>query len=87
MRKTTLFNPVPKKVLHFAPENIFYEHFSSLPYIDYVPCDKFEKGYAYHPKTKHADITQLPFETNTFDYIICVHVLEHVVDDAKALQE
>jgi predicted SAM-dependent methyltransferase len=34
-----------------------------------------------------ADLTELPFENNQFDYIICNHILEHIPDDQKALNE
>ena len=34
-----------------------------------------------------ADICNLPFEENTFDVIFCNHVLEHIPDDTKAMQE
>jgi SAM-dependent methyltransferase len=35
----------------------------------------------------HADATQLPFEDESFDFAICVHVLEHIPEDRKALGE
>jgi len=34
-----------------------------------------------------ADITQLPFDSRTFDAIICSHVLEHIPDDRSAMSE
>jgi len=34
-----------------------------------------------------ADICNLPFENNTFDWIFCNHVLEHIPDDAQAIRE
>lgn len=34
-----------------------------------------------------ADICQLPFADNTYDIIFCNHVLEHIPDDKKAMQE
>lgn len=34
-----------------------------------------------------ADICDLPFKNNEFDFIICNHVLEHIPDDTKAMQE
>ncbi len=34
-----------------------------------------------------ADICNLPFEDNNFDVILCNHVLEHIPDDKKAMQE
>jgi len=87
LKRTDIFKPSPKRLLHFAPETIFYELFNKLPFIDYVPCDKFEKGYTYPSKTIHTDITDLPFETDSMDYIICSHVLEHVQNDKKAIGE
>ena len=34
-----------------------------------------------------ADICQLPFNSNSFDFILCNHVLEHINDDLKAMHE
>ena len=34
-----------------------------------------------------ADICALPFKDNSFDFIICNHVLEHIPDDTKAMKE
>ncbi|MBT8290221.1 MAG: class I SAM-dependent methyltransferase, partial [Muriicola sp.] len=34
-----------------------------------------------------ADICELPFEDNSFDIILCNHVLEHIPDDKKAMSE
>ncbi len=34
-----------------------------------------------------ADICNLPFDSNAFDIILCNHVLEHIPEDHKALQE
>lgn len=35
----------------------------------------------------NADITRLPFDDGTFDWIICSHVLEHIPDDRAAMSE
>ena len=33
------------------------------------------------------DITNILYEDNTFDVILCSHVLEHIIDDRKAIRE
>ena len=35
----------------------------------------------------HFDLHEIPLEENTFDVIFCNHVLEHVEDDHKCMQE
>lgn len=84
--KTDLFKADKKiRLLHFAPEGVFYDIFSTNQNIDYYPCDLFPENYAF--KVKKADITNIPFEENYFDVIICSHVLEHIPDDALAMSE
>ena len=89
-QKTDLFtNTTQKKILHFAPEKSLFCEFLKLPYVDYVPCDLFPTKYVYgrNVKVTKVDITNIPFENNTFDIILCSHVLEHIPDDALAMSE
>lgn len=72
------------KILHFAPEPIFYQKFSSIPEVDYWSVDLNPKAFGVR---KVVDITDIPFEDNTFDLIMCTHVLEHIPDDRKAMSE
>lgn len=39
------------------------------------------------PNHHIVDITDIQFEDNRFDRIICSHVLEHIEDDTKAMSE
>lgn len=71
-------------VLHFAPEPIFYELFSSKKDIEYWSVDLNPKAFGVK---KVVDITNITFENNYFDLIMCTHVLEHIPDDKKAMQE
>jgi SAM-dependent methyltransferase len=72
----------PIKLLHFAPEQAFYNRFKKLKHVSYVTTD-LESPLA----AVKADICNLPFKDNSFDYIFCNHVLEHIPNDTKAMQE
>lgn len=82
LEKETDFFTIPHKLLHFAPEQAFYKRFKSLKNINYTTTD-LNSPLA----DVKADITHLPFEDNSFDTILCNHVLEHIPDDTKAMQE
>jgi SAM-dependent methyltransferase len=70
------------KVLHFAPEQAFYKRFRNMKNLDYITTD-LNSPLA----DVKADICNLPFKDNEFDVILCNHVLEHIPDDTKAMQE
>jgi len=72
----------PTKLLHIAPEQCFYKKFKSLPNLKYVTAD-LESPLA----EVKMDIQAMPFEDNTFDVVLCNHVLEHIPDDKKAMRE
>lgn len=84
--KTNLFNS-NLKVLHPAPEKLFYLKFKKMDSINYTSIDLNPDKYDYGNTTIKMDLTDLKFEDNTFDVIICNHVLEHIPDDGKAMQE
>lgn len=79
--ETTFFSDA-LKVLHFAPEQAFYKRFRKLKNLDYTTTD-LNSPLA----DVKADICNLPFEDNSFDVILCNHVLEHIPDDIKAMKE
>ena len=82
LKKETDFFSAPAKVLHFAPEQAFYKRFKNLKNLDYTTTD------LYSPLADvKADICDLPFENDTYEVIFCNHVLEHIPDDTKAMQE
>ncbi|WP_299778269.1 class I SAM-dependent methyltransferase [uncultured Formosa sp.] len=82
LKNETDFFTAPKKVLHFAPEQAFYKRFRALKNLDYTTTDLLSPL-----ADVKADICNLPFKDNSFDVILCNHVLEHIPDDTKAMQE
>lgn len=78
------------KILHIAPEAIYYKRFKSIPNVKYVCGDKFIMNFnnTYPIDTIYIDITDMSqFADNSFDFIYCSHVLEYIKKDNKALQE
>ena len=82
LQNETDFFKKPLKVLHFAPEQAFYKRFKKQANLDYTTTD-LESPLA----DVKADICNLPFENDCYDVILCNHVLEHIPDDTKAMQE
>lgn len=82
LKKSDIFNK-KIKLLHFAPENIFYEIFSNCKNIDYYPVDISKSRKI----KERVDIQNIPYEDDYFDVIYNSHVLEHVPDDIKAMKE
>jgi SAM-dependent methyltransferase len=72
------------KLLHFAPEKVFFDKFRSLNNIDYYPVD-------INPSNKlirdTVDIQSIKYQDAMFDVIICNDVLEHVPRDHDAMRE
>ncbi|WP_224489622.1 class I SAM-dependent methyltransferase [Robertkochia flava] len=82
LKEKTPFFTARLKVLHFAPEQAFYSRFRKMKNLDYTTTD-LNSPLA----DVKADICDLPFEDNSFDVILCNHVLEHIPDDRKAMEE
>lgn len=82
LKNETDFFTSPKKVLHIAPEQCFLKLFRNQQNLEYLTADLFSPL-----ADVKADICDLPFEDNSFDVVFCNHVLEHIVDDKKAMSE
>ncbi len=84
--KTNLLTKA-NRLLHSAPEIYYYKKFKQNSLIDYVAIDKYPDEYEYSAETINMDLTDLKFEENSFDFIICNHVLEHIEADTVAMKE
>ena len=82
LKNETDFFSKTLKVLHFAPEQCFLKRFRALKNLDYTTTDLLSPT-----ADVKADISNLPFDDNSYDVILCNHVLEHISDDTKAMEE
>ncbi len=80
-QETDLFER-PGAMLHVAPEYAFLRRLSATEGLRYVTGD-FDSALADH----QLDVMALPFADQSFDFLICNHVLEHVDDDRLAMAE
>lgn len=70
-------------VLDFSPSRSLYRNLKKEPSIKYFSTDfenEFIADFRY-------DITNISAESETFDLIICYHILEHIIEDEKAMNE
>ena len=70
-------------VLHFSPSRSLYRNLKKDKNIIYFSTDlenEFLADYKF-------DITNIDQPNEKFDLIICYHVLEHIIDDRKAISE
>lgn len=68
-------------MLHFAPEPFFGEIFSNK-FGKYETADLKMKGVDHN-----VDLQNFPFDDAIYDFVFAFHVLEHIPDDKKAIEE
>jgi SAM-dependent methyltransferase len=82
LRRCTTLHSDALRVLHVAPEPSLRRELERLPHLDYVTGDLYAEGVDLR-----LDLTDMDFDDEAFDVILCSHVLEHIPDDRKAMQE
>jgi len=80
-KHTRLFSE-STSLLHFAPEPSLEHIIRKHKHIKYLTADLYEEEVM-----EKIDITDIPYPDGTFTAILCNHVLEHIPDDAKAMEE
>jgi SAM-dependent methyltransferase len=71
-----------QSLLHVAPEQCFYARFRESELLTYTTTDLLSPL-----ADVKADICALPFANDSYDFILCNHVLEHIPNDATAMKE
>lgn len=80
--RTSLFTE-PHRVVDVAPKYSFSRRLSRMPNLDYVAVD-----IANRPNISlRMDLTAAPLADSSADAVICVHVLEHIENDRRAISE
>ena len=79
---TNLFTTPHLKMLDVAPSPCLSEKIQQIPDMLYLSIDLNSR----HAMRK-MDLTNLQLPDDHFDCILCHHVLEHIPDDKKAMQE
>ena len=82
MKEKTNFFSDKLKFLHIAPEYCFIKLFKNMKNIDYTTGDLISPW-----ADVKMDVHEIPFGDNSFDVVICNHVLEHVDDSQKVMTE
>lgn len=80
--QTNLFSGDPLRVLHVAPEPSMESLLRKLPNLDYITGDLLTGG-----TDMVLDLTAIDAPDDSFDVILCSHVLEHIPDDRQAMRE
>lgn len=81
-RETKLLSGPRMKMLHVAPEPCFRQRLRKILGDGYVTADIVSPLAAVR-----MDVTSIPCRDKSFDVVYCSHVLEHVLDDRKAMRE
>jgi len=80
--KTDFFTKPDLKVMHIAPEQCFHKGFKKQQNLDYITGDLLSPI-----ADLHFDLHNIPLKDDQYEVIFCNHVMEHVEDDLRCMQE
>jgi SAM-dependent methyltransferase len=70
-------------MLHAAPETAYEQKLRAMPGLGYVAGNLYPSGR----DQVRVDLTEIPFEAESFDVVLCNHVFDEIPDDRRALAE
>lgn len=79
--------PPKARILHVAPERPLNRFLRERFNGGVIVSDLYPERYAWARPALKMDLTKCAFQRGQFDLVVCNHVLEHIPDDAQALQE
>lgn len=73
----------PLHLLEVSPKYCFARRFKAMPHLEYLGVDLVHRPHV----SAIIDLTALTIKSDSFDALLCVHVLEEIVDDRRAMGE
>lgn len=80
--ESNFFTAENLEVLHIAPEQCFHKKFKQQKNLNYLTGDLVSPIADIH-----FDLHDIPLENDRFDVVFCNHVLEHVEDANRCIEE
>lgn len=80
--KSDFFTKPNLTVMHIAPEQCFHKIFKNQQNLNYTTGDLLSPL-----ADLHFDLHDIPLKDNQYEVIFCNHVMEHVKDDLRCMQE
>ncbi|MEO5584001.1 MAG: methyltransferase domain-containing protein [Flavobacteriales bacterium] len=79
--------PERVSILHLAPELRLTKVLLRSGFGKYICGDLFTEGYIRPEHAQNMNVLDIPYPDNSFDLVICNHLLEHVPNDLDAMKE
>ena len=76
-----------KSIFHVTPEQNLSRKLLEFGFDEYVCSELFMEGRTYPKHYQNINVLDIPYGDNTFDLVLCNHVLEHIPTDLIAMEE
>jgi len=86
LRTTEIFSGRPIKILHIAPDRHVANVLRAQSSVEHITGSLHPEDFA-DLNACRVDVAAIPFDDNSFDVVLCNHVLQQVPDDRRAMRE